>query len=107
MFEHQTPQILALPLERISALTSCLIHCIHNPLHDVQEAGFRGILSLAIYIRTNSASPAIKELLEHLLTETMKCLFIVAVDGETVSNACAAVHGLAVILPVPFQQRRH
>jgi hypothetical protein len=107
MFEHQTPQILALPLERISALTSCLIHCIHNPLHDVQEAGFRGILSLAIYIRTNSASPAIKELLEHLLTETMKCLFIGAVDGETVSNACAAVHGLAVNLPVSLQQRRH
>jgi hypothetical protein len=102
MFEHHTPQLLALPSERISALTSCLIYCIHNPLHDVQESGFRGILSLAIYIRTNSASPAIKELLEHLLTETMKCLFVGAVDSESVSNACAAVHGLATILPVRY-----
>jgi hypothetical protein len=53
-----------------------------------------------MYIRTNSASPSIRDLLEHLLTETMACLFIGGVDGESVSNACAAVHGLATILPV-------
>jgi hypothetical protein len=100
MFEHQTPQILQLPQERISNLLSCLIRCVQNPLHDVQEAGFKAILSLAIYIRTHSAPPTIQALLEHLLTETVACLFIGGVDSDSVSNACAAVHGLATILSV-------
>jgi hypothetical protein len=100
MFEHQTAQILQLPEQRISDLLSCLIRCIQNPLHDVQEAGFRAILSLALYIRTHSASPSIQNLLEHLLTETVACLFIGGVDGDSVSNACAAVHSLATILSV-------
>jgi len=100
MFEHQTPQILQFPQARVSELISRLIFCIKNPLHDVQEAGFRAILSLAIYIRINSASPSIRDLLEHLLTESLACLFIDGVDSETVSIACAAVHGLSVILSV-------
>ena len=100
MFEHQTPQILQLPRERVSELISCLILCIQNPLHDVKEAGFRAILSLAMCIRVNSASPTILDLLEHLLTETVACLFVGEVDCDNVSNACAAVHGLASILSV-------
>jgi hypothetical protein len=100
MFEHQILQILQLPQERVAELLSCLISCIQNPLHDVQESGFRAILSLALYIRINSASSSIRELLDHLLTETMACLFVGGVDSESVSNACAAVHGLAMILPV-------
>jgi len=102
MFEHQASQILQLPPERVSELITCIIYCIQTPLHDVQESGFRAILSLALYIRMNSASPSIRDLLEHLLTEAMACLFIGGVDSESVSNACAAVHGLAMILPVQF-----
>lgn len=71
-----------------------------NPLHDVQEAGFRAILSLAMYIRANSAPASVGDLLEHLLTETVACLFIGGVDSDSVSNACAALHGLATILSV-------
>jgi hypothetical protein len=100
MFEHQTPQILLLPNDRVAALISCLVCCIQNPFHDVQEAGFRGIVSVAIYIRTNSASQSIRTLLESLLAETMECLFIGNVDSESVSTACAAVHSLATVLPV-------
>ena len=100
MFEHQAPQILQLPHERISRLISSIMHCIQNPLHVVQESGFRAILSLALYIRMNSVSSSIRDLLEQLLTETMACLFIGGVDSESVSNACAAVHGLGMILPV-------
>lgn len=48
----------------------------------------------------NSADPGIQDLLEGLLTDTMGCLFVGGVDSESVSNACAAVHGLAIILPV-------
>lgn len=102
MFEHQTPQILQLPHERISELITCIIFCIQNPLHNVQESGFRAILSLALYIRMNSASSSIRDFLEHLLTETTSCLFIGGVDSESVTNACAAVHSLAMILPVQF-----
>ena len=100
MFEHQTAQLLQLPQERVSSLIQCLVHCIQNPLHEVQEAGFRAILSLALYIRINSASPTILPFLETLLTETLAVLFIGGVDSENVSNACAAVHGLASILSV-------
>jgi hypothetical protein len=100
MFEHQTLQILQLPPERISGLISCLIFSIKNPLHEVQESGFRAIVSLAMSIRVNSASPSIRQLLEHLLTETLACLFVGGVNSENVSNACAAAHGLALILPV-------
>lgn len=101
MFEHQIPQLLDLPHERISELCQCLIFCIRNPLHDVQEAGFRAILSLAMFIRRHSASPVIAAVLESLLAEAMGSLFMGGVDSESVSNACAAVHGLAIILPVP------
>jgi len=100
MFEHQTSNILQFPYDRLASLLSCLISCIQNSLHEVQEAGFRAIMSVALYIRMNSADPGIKDLLERLLTETMACLFIGGVDNESVSNACAAVHGLAMILPV-------
>src|SRR5436190_8962661 len=100
MFEHQIPQILQTPLERVSKLLSSLIFCIQNPLQSVQESGFRAIVSLALYIRINSASTSIRDLLEHLLTETLACLFIGGVDSESVSIACATVHGLAMILPV-------
>jgi hypothetical protein len=99
MFEHQTPQLLQLPRERVSELISCLIYCIQNPTHDVQEAGFRAILPLSFYLRMNHVPPTNRDLLEHLLTETMACLFVGGVDGESVSNACAAVHSLATILP--------
>jgi len=100
MFEHQILNILQFPHDRLASLLLCLISCIQNSLHEVQEAGFRAIMSLALYIRMNSADPGIKDILEHLLTETMACLFIGGVDSESVSNACAAVHGLAMILPV-------
>ena len=100
MFEHQTPQLLGLPLERISGLIHCLVSCIRNPLHVVQDAGFRAILFLAMHIRLNSASRTIEGLLEFLLAETLTALFVGGVDSESVSNACAAVHGLAVILHV-------
>ena len=100
MFEHQTAQLLQLPHELVSSLIQGLILCIQNPLHQVQEAGFRAILSLALYVRLNSASPSIQSVLETLLTETLAVLFIGGVDSENVSNACAAVHGLASILSV-------
>jgi|SRR5579862_1509573 len=100
MFEHQTPQILELPQERISSLCRCLVFCIGNPLHEVQESGFRAILSLALFVRQHSASPGVAHVLESLLEETMASLFVGGVDNESVSNACAAVHGLAIILPV-------
>ena len=102
MFEHQTPQILQLSHARVSEMISCLIFCIENPLHDVQEAGFRAILSLAMDIHKNTAPPTIRDLLEHLLTKTVACLFVGGVDADSVSNACAAVHGLAAILSVPI-----
>ena len=100
MFEQQTAHLLQLPHERVSSLIHCLIHCIQNPLHQVQEAGFRAILSLSLHIRLHSASPTILPLLDTLLTETLAVLFIGGVDSENVSNACAAVHGLASILQV-------
>jgi hypothetical protein len=100
MFEHQTPQILQFTPERISEMILCLIYSIKNPLHEVQESGFRAIVPLTMYIRANSAPPSIRQVLENLLTETMACLFIGGVNSENVSNACAAVHGLALILSV-------
>lgn len=99
MFEHQTPQLLQLPRERVSDLISCLTYCIQHPIHDIQEAGFRAILPLSFYLKMNSVPPSNRDLLEHLLTETMACLFVGGVDGESVSNACASVHSLATILP--------
>jgi hypothetical protein len=100
MFEHQTSQILQFPAYRLASALAALTACIQHSLHEVQEAGFRAIMLLALYIRMNLADPGVQTLLEGLLMETMGCLFIGGVDTENVSNACAAVHGLAVILPV-------
>jgi len=102
MFEHQTQQILEQPQERITELCQCLVYCIRNPLHEVQESGFRAILSFAMFIRQNSAPPSLAHVLESILAETMASLFVGGVDSESVSNACAAVHGLAIVLPVNF-----
>jgi hypothetical protein len=104
MFEHHTSQILQFPPHRLASVLAALTSCIQHSLHEVQEAGFRAIMSLALYIRMNSADPGVQVLLEGLLTETMGCLFVGGVDPESVSNACAAVHGLAVILPVSPQR---
>jgi hypothetical protein len=100
MFEHQALQILEQPQERISALCQCLGYCIRNPLHEVQEAGFRAILSFAMFVRQHSAPLSTAHVLESLLTETTASLFVGGVDTESVSNACAAVHSLAIIIPV-------
>jgi hypothetical protein len=105
MFEHQTAQILSLDSELIRKLLTCLVYSIQNPLHEVQEAGFRAILSLAIYLRAHSTvAPLIREMLESLLADSIACLFIGGVGSDNVSNACAAIHGLAIILPVCPQE---